>query len=53
MGNDPFVDASESTSFPLPGTGKREGVEKTQPFNHFQSHFVSSGYDLVLAPSFE
>ena len=30
MGNDPFVDASESTSFPLPGTGKREGGEKMQ-----------------------
>ena len=25
----------ESTTFPLPGTGKREGGEKTQPFNHF------------------
>ena len=25
MGNDPFVDAAESASFPLPGTVKREG----------------------------
>ena len=25
-------------SFPLPGTGKREGGEKTQPFNCFASH---------------
>ena len=24
-----------SPSFPLPGTGKREGGEKTQPFNRF------------------
>ena len=24
-------------SFPLPSTGKTEGGEKTQPFNHFQS----------------
>ena len=31
MGNDTFVDAAESASFPLPGTGKREGGEKTQP----------------------
>ena len=31
MGNDPFVDAAESASFPLPGTGKREGGKKTQP----------------------
>ena len=32
MGNDPFVDAPESASlFLLPGTGKREGGEKTQP----------------------
>ena len=30
MGNDPFVDAAESVSFPLPGTGKREGGKKTQ-----------------------
>ena len=28
MGNDPFVDAAESASFPLPVTGKREGGEK-------------------------
>ena len=40
MGNDLFVDAAESASFPLPGTGKREGGEKTQPFNHFESHLV-------------
>ena len=32
MGKDPFVDAAESASFPLPGTSKREGGEKTQPF---------------------
>ena len=28
MGNDLFVDAAESASFPLPGTGKREGGKK-------------------------
>ena len=28
-------------SFPLPGTGKREGGEKTQPFNHFAAHPVT------------
>ena len=28
-------------SFPLPGTGKREGGEKTQPFNRFASHPVT------------
>ena len=38
MGNDPFVDAAESASFPLPGTGKREGGEKTQPLHRFSSH---------------
>ena len=27
-------------SFPLPGTGKREGGEKIQPFNRFASHPV-------------
>ena len=31
MGKDLFVDAAESASFPLPGTGKREGGNKTQP----------------------
>ena len=25
-------------SFGPPGTGKRKGGEKTQPFNHFHSH---------------
>ena len=38
MGNDPFVDAAESASFPLPRTGKREGGEKTQPLHRFSSH---------------
>ena len=38
MGSDLFVDAAESASFPLPGTGKREGGEKTQPLQHFLSH---------------
>ena len=38
MGNDPFVDAAESASFPLPGTSKREGGEKMQPLHHFPSH---------------
>ena len=38
MGNDPFVDAAESASFPLPGTGKREGGEKTQPLQCFTFH---------------
>ena len=38
MGNDPFVDAAESASFPLPGTGKREGGENMQPLHHFPSH---------------
>ena len=28
-------------SFPLPGTGQREGGEKTQPFNRFASHPVN------------
>ena len=32
----PFVEA-ESASFPLPGTGKGEGGEKTQPLHHFPS----------------
>ena len=27
-------------SFPLPGVGKREGGEKTQPFSGFASHPV-------------
>ena len=27
-------------SFPLPGTGKREGGEKKQPFNRFPPHLV-------------
>ena len=43
MGNDPFVDAAESASFPLPGTGKREGGEKTPPSLH-----VPSGYICLL-----
>ena len=38
MGNDPFVDAAESASFRLPGTGKREGGEKTQLLQRFTSH---------------
>ena len=38
----PFVDAAESASFPLPGTGKREGGEKMQPLHHFPSHLGSS-----------
>ena len=38
LGNDLFVDAAESASFPLPGTGKREGGEKTQPLQRFTSH---------------
>ena len=38
MGNDLFVDAAESASFPLPSTGKREGCNKTQPLHHFPSH---------------
>ena len=38
MGNDPLVDPAESSSFPLPGTGKREGGEKTQPLHRFLSH---------------
>ena len=46
MGNDPFVDAAESTSFHLPGTGKREGGEKMQPLHRFSSrlgtvHFMT------------
>ena len=28
-------------SFPLPGTGKRAGGEKMQPFNRFASHPVT------------
>ena len=31
----------ESSSFLLPGTGKREGGEKTQPFDHFQIRLVT------------
>ena len=31
----------ESASFLLPGTGKREGGEKTQPFDHFQIRLVT------------
>ena len=42
MGNDPFVDAAESASFPLAGTGKREGGEKTQPLHRFSSHLGMS-----------
>ena len=42
MGNDLFVDAAESASFPLPGTGKREGGEKTQPLHRFSSHLGMS-----------
>ena len=42
MGNDLFVDAAESASFPLPGTGKREGGEKIPPTLH-----VPSGYKVV------
>ena len=48
MGNDLFVDAAESASFPLPGTGKREGGGKTQPLQRFTSHLgittVAQGY---------
>ena len=44
MGNDPFVDAAESTSFPLPRTGKREeGGEKTQPLQRFTYHLGIQG----------
>ena len=47
MGNDPFVDAAESASFPLPGTGKREGGEKKQPLHRFPSHLgISKSYDV-------
>ena len=42
MGNDLFDDAAESASFPLPGTGKREGGEKTQPLQRFMSHVGSA-----------
>ena len=34
-------------SFPLTGTGKREGGEKTQPFNCFPSHLVML-HDIIL-----
>ena len=44
MGNDPFVDAAESASFPLPATGKREAGEKMQPLHHFSPHL---GMDLI------
>jgi len=43
MGNDPFVDAAESASFPLPGTGKREGGKKMQPLHHISSHLGIRG----------
>ena len=55
MGNDPFVDAAESASFPLPGTGKREGDEKMQPLQHFPSHLgrgISFEVDLRPRPYF-
>ena len=42
MGNDPFVDAAESASFPLPNTGKREGSEKMQLVQCFTSHLGTS-----------
>ena len=45
LGNDLFVDAAESASFPLPGTGKREGGEKTQPLHHFPSHLGSNSVE--------
>ena len=48
MGNDPFVGAAESASFPLPGTCKREGGEKTQPLHHFPSHL---GILILRVPS--
>ena len=38
MGNDLFVDAAESASFPLPDARKREGGEKMQPLHRFPSH---------------
>ena len=41
MGNDPFVDGAVCASFPWPGTGKREGGEKTKPFNRFAFHPVT------------
>ena len=31
----------ESASFPLRGTGKMEGGENTQPFNHFLPRLVT------------
>ena len=33
-------------SFPLPGTGKREGGEKKQPFNRFPAHLVRRAVSL-------
>ena len=47
MGNDPFVEAAESASFPLPVTGKREGGEKMQPFNRFASHPVNPSVKIL------
>ena len=44
MGNDPFVDAAESASFPLPGIGKREGGEKRQPLLRFPSNLGRTSF---------
>ena len=35
-------------SLPLAGTGQREGGEKTQPFNRFQSRLGSPNFVTVL-----
>ena len=36
------MDPIERLRFLAPGTGAREGGEKTQPFNRFPSHRVKS-----------
>ena len=42
------MDPIERLCFLVPGTGAREGVEKTQPFNGFPSHRVIGGNCIIL-----
>ena len=54
MGNDLFVDAAESVSFPLPGRYWQEGGrrEKMQPLHHFSSHLGTGAIrsDIFASP---
>ena len=46
------MEAIERLRFLAPGTGEREGGEKTQPFNRFPSHRVIPYVDYVYVRHF-